>query len=532
MDKRMISVFAAFSLFIGCCCLRLYVVCSKGTEYVSSASRYFSVDLCKIRGEITDCSGERLVDADYDNIVVAKPTLRALNSLSDVLDSEAFAAAKERMSKQNAVCVNIGKNEIVQNTDALAVKVNRRYAKNQPAVHLIGYLNGSGHGVSGIENSFDSLLYTDANLTARLHADVAGRIISGAQIEIINTNRKTAGVRLTLDLRIQTAVENAMDMCEIKRGAVIVTDVKTGAIRAMASRPVYDPNNVAESLDSEDSPFVNRGLSAYSVGSVFKAVVAAAALEEGIDNFNYVCTGSCRVGDITFHCNDRKAHGNLNMQKALECSCNSYFIELAQKIGADDLLAVAKKLGFGQGNSLADGIFSQEGVLPLPQELENPGALANFSFGQGSFSATLIQMAQAMSAIANGGKYCRPYLVESVTDASGKTSGVHIAGYPVVALKKSTSEKLTEMLVSVVENGNASRAKLYNNVSAAGKTATAQTGTYYKNGVEICNTWFGGFFPADSPRYAVVIIKQGGSSGAMDCAPVFKKIGDKIMSFD
>ena len=94
-------------------------------------------------------------------------------------------------------------------------------------------------------------------------------------------------------------------------------------------------------------------------------------------------------------------------------------------------------------------------------------------------------------------------------------------------MDETTSLRLTQLLTSVIENGNASPAKP-DRFSAAGKTATAQTGIFDKNGNEICNTWFGGFFPAESPRYAVVVMKQGGASGSYDCAPVFKKIADTI----
>ena len=131
-----------------------------------------------------------------------------------------------------------------------------------------------------------------------------------------------------------------------------------------------------------------------------------------------------------------------------------------------------------------------------------------------------------LCAVANSGKYNRPYLFASVTDKSGKETA-YDNKYPVVALSEETSRKLTEMLTSVVENGNGSSAKP-KDFSAAGKTATAQTGIFDKNGVELCNTWFGGFFPSDNPKYAVVIMKQGGSSGAEDCAPVFRQIADSI----
>ena len=131
-----------------------------------------------------------------------------------------------------------------------------------------------------------------------------------------------------------------------------------------------------------------------------------------------------------------------------------------------------------------------------------------------------------LCAVAGNGKYYSPYIVESATGRDGKVTE-YSNRYPTVAMSERTSRLLLEMLTSVVENGNASPAKP-TRFAAAGKTATAQTGIYGKDGIELCNTWFGGCFPAENPRYAVVVMKQGGISGSYDCAPIFKAIADKI----
>jgi penicillin-binding protein 2 len=527
-EKRFIAVFTAFTLIIGCLCLRMYVVCSKGTEYVSSQSHYYSLQIGSIRGEIYDCNGEKLVDTDYDNVVAAKPTLTALNALENVLDTEDYSQIKKRMEKSNAVSVNIGKLEIEQNSDAIMLRAYKRYSEAQIAQHIIGYVNSDGNGVSGIENCYNEYLYTGKSLTARFSSDAYGRVISGESIEILNGNLSTGSVYLTIDSEFQKAVEDSLDMCDVKQGGAVILDAKSGAILAMASRPIYNANNIAENINAADSPLVNRALQAYAAGSIFKVAVAAAAIENGITDFEYDCTGSCNVDGITFHCNKSKAHGKLNMEKALEYSCNSYFIQLAQKIGAKKLLETVNQLGFGQEIRLTDTLVSKAGALPEEKELTSSGALANFSFGQGNFTTTMLQLGEMMTAVANGGKYTTPYLVNKVMNSDGKIVFQHEKTYPVIALKKSTSSVLTSMLESVVEKGNAVKAKLKNEVRAAGKTATAQTGTFDAYGTEICNTWFGGFFPVDNPKYVVIILKQGGSSGAEDCAPVFKKTADKI----
>ena len=317
-----------------------------------------------------------------------------------------------------------------------------------------------------------------------------------------------------------------LDEYNVQQGCAVVVDAKTGAIRATASRPTYDPYRISDYLDSESSPLLNRALESFAVGSIFKVAVASCALENGLCDFQYTCTGSCNVKNVKFGCSGNTAHGKVNLQKALEVSCNTYFINLGQKLGSEKLVETASLLGFGQVHKLAEGIFSESGVLPTVDELSNPAALANFSFGQGSFTATPLQIAQMLCAVANGGKYCEPYLVESVTDRFS-VENKQKKKYPIVAISEETSETLLKMLTSVVENGNASPARP-ERFSAAGKPATAQTGIYDRNGNEICNTWFGGCFPAKNPQYVAVIMKQGGSSGAYDCAPIFKKIADSI----
>lgn len=526
MYKRMVALFTVFCFMIGCLCLRLYVVCSSGTNLVSSFSNYYSAELSEIRGEILDCNGHRLTNLDYDNVIFAKPTAKALSAVDGIVDRDTLDYIKKKMAKQRAIVQNIGKAEIEPNSDIVSVKMYKRYG-GQLAQHIIGYTNSDGNGLTGIEQAYNSILHTDSKITARLKSNANGNVLNGSQIEILNNITPVNSVQLTIDREIQLIAENALDDHKINQGAVVVLDSSSGAIRAIASRPNYNPSKISDYINDEASPLLNRTLGAYAVGSVFKVAVCIAAIDNGFADFTYNCNGSCNVGSIRFNCYKSKVHGILDMQKALECSCNCYFINLAQKIGAENLLSVVNLLGFGQETNLADGITSAAGEIPSAQELELSGALANFSFGQGHFTASMLQVGQMLMAVANDGKYIEPHLVEKAINQHGDVVFSHKDNYPVVVTSKATSDSLKTMLTSVVEKGNASKAKP-ENTTAAGKTATAQTGTFYKNGVEICNTWFGGFLPADNPEYVVIILKQGGNSGAEDCAPIFKTIADKI----
>lgn len=532
MEKRVIAVFTVFAILFGGICLRLYDISTGGIEQVNLADRKYKIDISPIRGDIVDCNGEKLVATDYENIVAAKPTHKTLNTLSKVLDTQEYKLLKERITEAKAITVNIGKLEIEQNSDAVTLKRYLRCSENQMADHIVGYVNSDGEGVMGIEKCYDDILSTDKMLSVKFNADVYGRVLSGAEIEIENSTLEKSRVMLSIDRGFQTIVENALDLSGVKQGGAVVVEIETGAIKAIASRPDFNGSDPSVDLNAVGSPFFNRTLNAFSVGSVFKVVVAAAAIENGFENYTYNCSGSCEIGDVTFSCNDKTAHGQLDICKALECSCNTFFIALAQEVGSGKICEIASLLGFGQEISLADGLTSVAGILPTANELSSAGALANFSFGQGRFTATMLQLSNMMSAVASDGKYRQPYLIENATDADGTVIERKKISAPVYALSKQTSAKLTEMLISVIENGNASKAKLKNSVLAAGKTATAQTGTFDENSKEIYNTWFAGFFPADNPRYTVVVLKQGGTSGAADCAPVFKRIADKIYDLE
>lgn len=526
MEKRVIAVFTSFCLIIGCLCLRLYVLSSSGTEMVSSEAHYSSFKLSETRGDIVDCKGRRLTQTEYDNYVIAKPDTASLSALSEILDSVSYSDVRKRMEKGLPVMINIGKRTLSSSDSVLCVPVFRRYSTAQSAQHILGYLDGEGHGISGIEKAFDDILFSGDCLTARVPIDAYGRSIIGGKIEFSGGTADMGTVKLTIDSDIQSAVEAALDEGGITEGYAIVVDVASGAVRACASRPSFDAYRIVDSLDSQSSPLLDRAMQSFAVGSVFKVAVAAAALQSGNESFEYTCTGSCNIGSVKFGCSSHTAHGKVGLKEALEKSCNTYFINLGQKIGAEKLSETANLLGFGQKTVFAKNLTADSGVLPSADELTNPAALANFSFGQGSFTASPFQIAQMFCAVADRGRYHEPYLVESVTDKSGNTEQ-HKKKYPVVAMDEATSLRLTQLLTSVVENGNASPAKP-DRFSAAGKTATAQTGIFDKSGNEICNTWFGGFFPAESPRYAVVVMKQGGASGSYDCAPVFKKIADTI----
>ena len=182
--------------------------------------------------------------------------------------------------------------------------VTDRYSEEQLASNLIGYVDGRGNGAAGLEKAFDAALHLDGSLQVTYSVDAVNRVLNSADREISDTRTQgEKGVFLTIDRRIQKIVEEACREAELDKGAVVVLEVETGEIRALASLPSLQPDNIAEDLENPDGPRINKALSAYSVGSVFKLVSAAAALEAGITpEYAYYCDGSIQVDGQKFRC--------------------------------------------------------------------------------------------------------------------------------------------------------------------------------------------------------------------------------------
>ena len=529
MGKRAVALFFVFCLILATEVLHLGTVAVG--EYHSSAQIKSSkcYELSCERAPIYDCRGERLTNEKTSYYAAIKPTAQALLSIENMFSDKELLEIHQRLKNFKPVIKKVDYPNF-KSEDVSIFSKNERYSDNQILSHTIGYINSDGEGVTGIEKGFNELFKNNIQRTKILFpCDANGKVLSGAKItqEVENAFGKS-GVYITIDKRIQEIAEQCMDEGHIDVGAMVVIEPSTGKIKAMVSRPNFNPDDIAKSLNEINSPLLNRALCAFSVGSVFKPAIAACALEQNISPYiMYNCTGKEKVKDVSFSCYNGNSHGKINMCGAIEQSCNCYFINLIEKMDMEETLSTLKAFGFGKETVLCDSLISKSGVLPTLEELDTPAAKANFSFGQGNFLATPLQISAYMSAIANGGILNEPYLIEKTVDKN-IVSFEHekIKGKRV--LNKKTADLIKSFLQSAVENGNGRGARLFNTTSA-GKTATAQTGNF-KDGKELYNTWFSGFFPVENPRYVVTVIKENGSLGASDCAPVFKMLADKINS--
>lgn len=528
MGRRAVYLFFMFSLIMGMTALRLIDI--NQSEYAQSAQSNNSISLkvSTCRGEIYDCNMKKLVNTQLKYYAAAKPSALAISALKPYLTESKLSKITERMSSGYPVCVEIPVSEI-NCGDISVISVYSRYSLKQSAVHTIGYLDSTLSGATGIEKSFNNILSGDGrDCTVSFPVDAKGRVLAGGTVTVKNSRiTSKRGVVTTIDKDIQSLAEKAMVENRIECGAVVVLNVKTGEIKAIASMPMYDPNNIAAYLNDDDSPFINRALTAYSVGSVFKCVIAAAAIEQGgLEGYEYICNGKTEINGTVFNCHEDKGHGKINLSNAMAHSCNTYFINLAQKIKKARIIEVAEKIGFGEESQLAAGINSAAGNLPDITELDSPAAVANVSFGQGSLLATPLQIAEMTACFANGGRLIKSTLIKSIIDDNGNVIQEKTDAAPEVILPQSTADKVKKLLIYTVESGSGSYGRP-EKTTAGAKTATAQSGIY-SEGIELYNTWFTGFFPAENPQYAVTVLRENGKSGSTDCGPVFRQIADGI----
>lgn len=525
MSKRISVAFFSLIFIFGLLISNMGIIMlNSGISPSSQSASKRSAVISTTRGMIYDTNMNKMVNSDTKNVAVCLPTEKALNALKIDLDNHQLKELYNNMKDGKISifeCSGTYKSSYLKTVSKI-----QRYSHNQACVHLVGHLDENGHGAMGLEKAYDSYLSRySGELKAVWSTDAIGNILLGDGISFESNNYLSpAGIQLTIDLDIQTIAENALEKA-IDKGAVIILNSYTNEILAMASVPKFNPNNISDAMGNKNSPFLNRAITPYCVGSVFKPVISACALENNVQS-TYECTGSIEINGTTFKCSNSIAHGIVDMNSAMEESCNCYFIALGQKLGIENLINLCGDFGFGKSLELADNFFTKSGNMPSSESVNSPQSLANLSFGQGDLLASPLQLAVTYSTFANGGYYRPPTLMKGIVDENGKVIQKVKLPDSYRILNKSTVNKIDKILMNVVENGNGEKAYSDNTINH-GKTATAQSG-WYENGREINHTWFCGYFTSGDTTYTVVIFKDDGKSGAMDCAPVFKDISEQI----
>jgi peptidoglycan glycosyltransferase len=387
-------------------------------------------------------------------------------------------------------------------------------------------------GATGMESAANSYLsgQSSSQFFEQVNAVLSGNPVTGAAVE------------LTLDPTLQQA---AWDALGDYRGALIAIDPVTGNILAMVSKPGFNANrlaghdsdkvanNYSKLEQSESNPLINKtiGGDLYHPGSVFKLVVAAAALESGeyTNNSTFENPVSVRLPNSTsevFNSN-RKACGtksDVTLIYAMRFSCNVPFVELGLALGQDRLRAQAELFGFGK--EIRVPMLATPSVFP--DELDQ-AQLGLSSFGQFDVRVSPLQMALVSSAIANGGLMMQPNLIESVISPSLSVIEAPQPSVLAQPITAATAESLKKMMIQSVSKGVASNASV-SGFKVAGKTGTAQNGEG-----ERVTLWFTGFAPAINPRVAIALViedgggRDSGASGNATAAPVARSFFKAVL---
>jgi penicillin-binding protein 2 len=512
--------------------VRLYYLSNSNNDIQTSNTHgSLNIKLTTQRGTIYDTKMNPLTNLNDQYIAAVAPAKNVAPQLAALIPHvQDEQSVLTRMQKGNPFIVKVDSKIIVCDGITIA-DVKQRYSDNSIAPHIIGYTDNAGIGVSGIEKAYEDVLKKGGgDLTASFKVDALGRTLQGLPCAITNSSGNiNNGVVLTLDKDIQEYTQQAATKY-LKSGAVIVMDPYTGDILSAVSVPYFNQNNLALSINGANSPMMNRIFASYDLGSTFKICLTAAALETGISPTMTVnCSGKIDVSGKEFKCEKEAGHGVLDMVGALSASCNIYYITLGQMLGGDKILSMASKLGFGQTQSLAPGLTPAAGILPTVNGLKIPAALANFSMGQGSFMATPVQVARMLSAVINNGKLPTPRLVKGIVGENKQFISQNNTVAPKSVFSASTAQQISQFLIQTVDSGTGAPARPSIG-GAGGKTSTAQSG-WLKDGKIINQAWFAGFYPANNPKYVIVVIAEDGKSGGASAGPVFKDIANNLAQY-
>ncbi len=528
MRRKIWIVFTLVTVLLVGVATRLWYIAHIQPAHVASSQSRWTVSVASTRGTIYDTNLLPLVNETHEYRAAMIPSERLLAHVSSATTEKDFVALRDQLTQGVPASVRLTKP--IGFTDGLRLFwVPTRYSERLLAPHTLGYLDASGtRGLIGIELAFDELLEQYKGVaTASFSVDGRGNLLYGVSPECIDTTASSAGgVVLTLDKELQTITED-VGSGYLTKGAVVVMQPYSGEILALASFPSFQPQTVAQSIAEDNGALLNRALSLYDCGSIFKIITTAAALEHGISaQKSFICEGYLEIEGTRFHCHNRLGHGTLDMQGAFAQSCNLYYIQLAQQIGADALLEMAEKFGLNEGILLADSLETSAALLPDLSTLKaSRAALANLSFGQGYLMASPLHFTQIVNTIVNDGILPNTFLIKGFLDAEKNfLDAKEGSGVEVISAK--TAAYLQEMMTMTVRNGTGQSAAP-KSCSAAGKTGTAETGQII-DGNPVVQSWFVGYFPAETPQYVVCVLAEDSTGTNAKATEVFRELANEI----
>jgi penicillin-binding protein 2 len=502
-----------------------------------------------------------LSDKQFQKIIKKQKEIKSWETLivADNLSWEKFSKINNQLYDLNGV--------------KPIISISRNYPYKENFTHILGYVSQANEkdiltnktikdkfvqglkvGKTGLEKSFEKSLIGD-NSIERYEVNAYGRRIS--QLAFQNGD-KGKTIKLTVDTEVQKFTNQLLAE---KAGSICVMDIFTGQVIAMNSSPSFDPNAFVFGISQDEwqlirnnpmKPLVNKTLSGnYSPGSTIKPIVALSALENGIvsTNFTVNCKGHKHPLELygqKYHCWKKEGHGFVNLKEAMKQSCDTYFYEVARKLGVDRLSETAKS--FGLGKKVFDDLFENEknGLIPNTSWKKNVlgknwllGETVITGIGQGYIQTTPIQLCLMTAQIANGGFKIYPKLVLNKDDKNIKNDKFE----PLYKNAKNIKLVQEAMFSSTNEvRGTSYKSRIEDpKYQFAGKTGTAQVKKITKKDRELDlktfeipyeerdHALYVAFGPYKNPRYAVSILIEHGGSGSSVAAPLAKKLFKKVI---
>lgn len=426
----------------------------------------------------------------------------------------------------------------------------RHYPQGSTLAHVIGYVGkrpprttgpivndenlwGPAIGVDGLEQAFEAELKgTPGRVNTLFEAD-------GTKVkeEILSRPQPGFNVVTSIDLEMQKICEELLAE-KVKRGAMVIMDVRNGDVVAMASNPQFDPNlfipainqeNYSALVNDPDKPLFARAFRAtYPAASTFKVVAALGFLESGYISANdyFPCPSSWSVGNLVMRNWNKNGEGSLNVVQALTRSCNTWFYTVAVSAGSDSMSYMANRLGLGEKTGLP--LREAAGFIPNNRYwadkygyLMSDGEEAVMSIGQGRVEVSPIQIARMMAGVGNGKEVLKPRLVLQIQDINHeieRTFPVEVANH--LNVDSYSLRAVQRGLYDVVNAGNGTGKQAYHKITVSGKTGTGQWNVGLKQNI----SWFAGYFPSKNPIYSFAVIYEGDPgevvSGGKQSAPV------------
>ena len=548
MRRRIISIFLLLLLSLGGVAAKLFFLQIQQRDRLAErATKQYQrrLPILSRRGTIYDRTGRELAVSLKVTSVFAQPAAvedpaATAKALAPILDQPASDLAARLTTDKPFVWLqrqlDPAQAEAITDLNLKGIGLfpesRRYYPRQELAAHVLGLVGLDDRGLEGLEHQYDDLLGGQPEFVSA-QQDALGRVIFRQE----EPERRAPIFDLTLTINevlqyiTERELQRAVEHSRAKAGTAIVMDPWNGEILALANQPTYDPNNYRISNAAARR---NRAVTdAFEPGSVFKVILAAGALEEGVvrpgDRF-FGENGAIEVSGVTIR--DHEKYGWLTVREILTHSSNVGAIKIGQKLGKSFYYHYISGFGFGSLTGL-DLPGETPGLMRRPKGW-SALSLSALSLGQ-EISVTPVQIATAFAAVANGGNLVRPHVVRGLTaqDASLSRQVEPVAIRRVISPE--TAQTLLEMLRDAVEQGTGKQAAL-EEYTVAGKTGTAQkmdpaTGRYSHQKIVAS---FVGAVPAESPRLVILVLIDEPETlrwGGSIAAPTFRDIARDALKY-